>query len=321
MGVTLRRWAEPFPGAAAADVVVDAFGGGLPEPYVEAMARAPIPPAWFVLEYLSAEAWVEGTHGLGSPHPQRSLPRRFWFPGFTAKTGGLLRERGLLASRDAFRRDDSAQRSVVGCARRSPARAGRDPSVALLLSESGVAGAPRRVGRGRRRPCVCVVPEGSCDRRARRVDRGQRSASASSVPSGSIDAPCHSVRGAGHVRPAALGFVAQLRARRGFVRSRAVGGAPLRLEHLSPAAGGALAEARRVPRALDRRTRIGAGGGAAPLLARLERRAGCDRRGVAGLRAGAPCARPARRGLGGRSWPNCPTWRRDWSRQPCIWYN
>ncbi len=112
MGVTLRRWAEPFPGAPPADVVVDAFGGGLPDPYVEAMARAPIPPAWFVLEYLSAEAWVEGTHGLGSPHPQRSLPRRFWFPGFTAKTGGLLRERGLLASRDAFRRDDSAQRAL-----------------------------------------------------------------------------------------------------------------------------------------------------------------------------------------------------------------
>jgi uncharacterized repeat protein (TIGR03837 family) len=91
MGVTLRRWAEPFSTATPAAVVVDAFGGGLPESYVEAMARLPTPPAWFILEYLSAEGWVEGVHGLASPHPRFALPRRFWFPGFTAATGGLLR--------------------------------------------------------------------------------------------------------------------------------------------------------------------------------------------------------------------------------------
>jgi uncharacterized repeat protein (TIGR03837 family) len=112
MGVTLRRWTEPFPAATPTDVIVDAFGGGLPDVYVEAMARAASPPAWFILEYLSAESWVEGAHGLASPHPRHALPRRFWFPGFTAKTGGLLRERGLLAARDAFRRDDAAQRAL-----------------------------------------------------------------------------------------------------------------------------------------------------------------------------------------------------------------
>jgi uncharacterized repeat protein (TIGR03837 family) len=112
MGVTLRRWIEPFPAATPADVVVDAFGGGLPEAYVEAMARLPSPPAWFILEYLSAEPWVERAHGLASPHPRLALPRRFWFPGFSARTGGLLRERDLIASRDAFRRDDAAQRAL-----------------------------------------------------------------------------------------------------------------------------------------------------------------------------------------------------------------
>ena len=179
--------------------------------------------------------------------------------------------------------------------------------------------APRRVGRGRRRHRVRRAGR-HCDRRARRVDRGQRSASASSVPSGSIDAPCHSVRGAGHVRPAALGFVAQLRARRGFVRSRAVGGAPFRLEHLSPAAGGALAEARRVPRALDRRTRIGAGGGAVPLSRAWN---GAPDAIDAAWRDFA-LARPAldrHAEVWAAELAELPTWRRDWSRQPCIWYN
>jgi uncharacterized repeat protein (TIGR03837 family) len=111
-GVNVRRWAEPFAEIAPADIVIEAFGCGLPENYVAAMARAAIAPAWFILEYLSAEAWVEGSHGLPSPHPRLPLPRRFWFPGFTARTGGLLRERGLFAARDAFRRDAAAQQAL-----------------------------------------------------------------------------------------------------------------------------------------------------------------------------------------------------------------
>ena len=37
MGVTIRRWTEPFVARAPADVVVEAFGCGLPESYVAAM--------------------------------------------------------------------------------------------------------------------------------------------------------------------------------------------------------------------------------------------------------------------------------------------
>jgi uncharacterized repeat protein (TIGR03837 family) len=111
-GVTVRRWAEPFAQTPPADVVVEAFGCGLPENYVAAMARAVTAPAWFILEYLSAEAWVEGAHGLPSPHPRLPLPRRFWFPGFTAATGGLVRERGLFAARDALCGDEAAQQAL-----------------------------------------------------------------------------------------------------------------------------------------------------------------------------------------------------------------
>jgi uncharacterized repeat protein (TIGR03837 family) len=103
--VEIRRWREPFAEAAPADVVVEAFGCGLPEAYARAMAARVPASAWFVLEYLSAEAWIDGAHGLPSPHPFLPLARRFWFPGFTPASGGLLRERGLIDARDAFQRD------------------------------------------------------------------------------------------------------------------------------------------------------------------------------------------------------------------------
>jgi uncharacterized repeat protein (TIGR03837 family) len=111
VGVTLRRWREPFPDVEPAGVVVEAFGCALPGNYLAAMAARDTPPAWILLEYLSAETWVEGAHDVESPHPTLPLKRRFFFPGFTASTGGLLRERGLLAARDAFRRNREAQRT------------------------------------------------------------------------------------------------------------------------------------------------------------------------------------------------------------------
>jgi uncharacterized repeat protein (TIGR03837 family) len=91
------------------DVVVEGFGCGLPDPYLAAMAAKPKPPVWVVLEYLSAEPWIDASHGLPSRHPQLPLTRWFWFPGFTRRSGGVLREAGLLEARDAFRNDDDAR--------------------------------------------------------------------------------------------------------------------------------------------------------------------------------------------------------------------
>jgi len=86
--------------ALPADVVVEGFGCGLPEAYVVSMAAAARAPAWVVLEYLSAEPWIDASHGLPSPHPQHPLTRTFWFPGFTTRSGGLLREAGLRDRRE-----------------------------------------------------------------------------------------------------------------------------------------------------------------------------------------------------------------------------
>ncbi|MDR1850005.1 MAG: elongation factor P maturation arginine rhamnosyltransferase EarP, partial [Zoogloeaceae bacterium] len=36
--------------------------------------------------------WIEGCHGLASPHPRLPLVTHFFFPGFTMESGGLLRE-------------------------------------------------------------------------------------------------------------------------------------------------------------------------------------------------------------------------------------
>lgn len=92
----LAQFAQP------ADIVIEAFGCGLPDQYVRAMAARASKPLWIILEYLSAELWVPEHHGLPSPHPQLDLPRAFFFPGFAKHTGGVLREADLLSRRDAF---------------------------------------------------------------------------------------------------------------------------------------------------------------------------------------------------------------------------
>lgn len=100
--VEIRRWIEPFPETTPGEVVIEAFACRLPASFLNAMAQRPSPPVWINLEYLSAEAWVNSCHALPSPHPQLPLTKYFFFPGFTAATGGLLRERKLLAQREFF---------------------------------------------------------------------------------------------------------------------------------------------------------------------------------------------------------------------------
>jgi len=105
-GVEIRHWAVDFPVIPMADVVIEAFACDLPPPYLVAMAERAATgaaPVWINLDYLSAEAWVDGCHGMASPHPTLPLTKHFFFPGFRENTGGLLREAGLLALRDSYR--------------------------------------------------------------------------------------------------------------------------------------------------------------------------------------------------------------------------
>ena len=163
-GVLIRHWQPAgdsfaLPTEGVADVVVEGFGCGLPDRYVAAMAQRAVPPHWFVLEYLSAEAWVDGTHGRASPHPALGLPRRFWFPGFTAATGGLLREDGLLAARDRFAGDGVARQRLwleLGV----PPPLADELRLSLFCYPNPRLPALLDAWAGADRPVTCLVPDG-----------------------------------------------------------------------------------------------------------------------------------------------------------------
>ena len=100
-----------------ASVVVELLGCGLPLRYLDAMTRAgerdpATATVWIDFEHLSAEAWVDEYHGLPSPHPARPLTKHFYYPGFGARTGGLLIEPGLAERRAAFVADPRAVESL-----------------------------------------------------------------------------------------------------------------------------------------------------------------------------------------------------------------
>jgi len=100
-GIHLHHWNDAPITAPPAEVVIEAFGCDPPAECIRAM---PPHTCWINLEYLSAEDWVEDCHALPSPQPDGKI-KWFFFPGFTPKTGGLLREPGLLEARDAWLAD------------------------------------------------------------------------------------------------------------------------------------------------------------------------------------------------------------------------
>jgi uncharacterized repeat protein (TIGR03837 family) len=96
--VEVVDWHEPA--TRWPEVVVELFGGGLPEHATASTTERD--PLFVNLEHLSAEAYVERSHGLPSPRlTSAGLAFTTWYfyPGFTSATGGLLREPGLLERR------------------------------------------------------------------------------------------------------------------------------------------------------------------------------------------------------------------------------
>ncbi|CAM3197331.1 hypothetical protein BZK31_20040 [Pseudomonas floridensis] len=111
-GVEIRHWPQQWTSNDVPEGVIEAFACRLPTPYTEAMLRRSPRPVWLNLDYLSAEEWVTGCHGL--PSVQSSgLKKFFFFPGFRETTGGLLRESGLIEQRRAFQSDKTAQAAFL----------------------------------------------------------------------------------------------------------------------------------------------------------------------------------------------------------------
>lgn len=93
-------------------VLVEAFGCEIAPELIatcidSTRARGQFCP-WINLEYLSAETFVERAHGLPSPvmsGPAHGQTKHFFYPGFTPRTGGLLREPDLPRRQAAFDRE------------------------------------------------------------------------------------------------------------------------------------------------------------------------------------------------------------------------
>ena len=151
----LAHWNDARPVGGARRVAVSAFGCELPP-----AVRASLPPLWVNLEYLSAEPWIDGCHGLASRKPDDGAVEHFYYPGFTPASGGLLRERGLIASRDAFRAPGNPERWLTAHGfdvrpdeRRISLFCYPDAPVARLLAELAEEPSPTHL----------LVPEGVAD--------------------------------------------------------------------------------------------------------------------------------------------------------------
>lgn len=111
LGVEVRNWEDSKNPALLAelplaDVWVEGFGCEIATEFIAAYAYSAggrcqndaIRPVWINLEYLSAESYVERCHALPSPvmsGPAKGWTKHFYYPGFTERTGGVLRELGL----------------------------------------------------------------------------------------------------------------------------------------------------------------------------------------------------------------------------------
>ena len=119
-GVQVLPWSLNSPLPEPGAVVIEAFGCELTEDFQAAIAATTREhgrqPAWINLEYLTAESFAERNHGLRSPvlaGPAAGLTKHFFYPGFTRRTGGLLREPDLMQRQARFDRDTWLRRHGI----------------------------------------------------------------------------------------------------------------------------------------------------------------------------------------------------------------
>jgi uncharacterized repeat protein (TIGR03837 family) len=161
-GVDVRHWRDQdgaFAAADIADIVIEFFGCDIPPGYIAAMAQCEPRPVWLNLEGLSAEEWVEGCHTLPSPHPRLPLLKHFFFPGFTAKTGGLLREAALDEQRRQFQQDPAAMAAFLAPFGVTAAEMGAT-RISLFCYPHAPVAEMFAIWQGSATAITCLVPEG-----------------------------------------------------------------------------------------------------------------------------------------------------------------
>ncbi len=152
-GIAILAWHQNIL-LAPAQCVIEAFQCELPTSYINAMALMKPAPVWLNLEYLSAESWVGEHHLLPSPQPQTGLNKYFFFPGFRANTGGLIREHALLFQHQQFQQDQS--QATTGSLKIFLFGYENVALTALLESFSDAA-----------RHLICTIPSGALARQAK----------------------------------------------------------------------------------------------------------------------------------------------------------
>lgn len=161
-GVTVRHWRDQdglFSAGDVADIVIEFFGCDIPPAYIAAMVECNPRPVWLNLEGMSAEEWVEGCHTLPSMHPRLPLTKHFFFPGFTSKTGGLLRESALDAQRRQFQADPEAMFAFLARLGVTPAEM-ESSKVSLFCYPHAPVSRLFGTWQGGDAAITCLVPEG-----------------------------------------------------------------------------------------------------------------------------------------------------------------
>ncbi|WP_027783945.1 MULTISPECIES: elongation factor P maturation arginine rhamnosyltransferase EarP [Burkholderia] len=159
--IVIEHWhAEVGDALDIADVVIEAFACELPGAYLAAMARRARRPVWINLEYLSAEDWVADFHLRPSPHPRYPLLKTFFFPGLSAGTGGVPKERDLDARRTAFDTDPAARTAWWQRATGGAPPAPGTTVVSLFAYENPAVDALLAQWRDGPSPVVALVPAG-----------------------------------------------------------------------------------------------------------------------------------------------------------------
>lgn len=171
-GVQVMHWQpdQPMPSdTQPGDVVIEGFGCEIDPAWMASKSiaigvdsiRASNQndlkhPVWINLEYLSAEAYVERSHGLRSPvlqGPAQGMDKWFFYPGFTARTGGLICD---VAPRVPLAQKPPSSATQISLFCYEP------PALSELLQQLAASAQPTQliVMQGRAREAVKAVLEG-----------------------------------------------------------------------------------------------------------------------------------------------------------------
>ncbi|MCC5453029.1 elongation factor P maturation arginine rhamnosyltransferase EarP [Rheinheimera sp. UJ51] len=169
-GVLICHWQAqtPWQSMTPGTVVVEALACTIPFAYQQQMAQQAVKPLWLNLEYLSAESWIEACHTMASPQPQLPLMKYFFFPGFSAKTGGLLCEQGRIAQLSAFQQDALAKQHFwqqLGISLTDE----NTLKVSLFAYTQQALGSLLALWQQYDRPVLCVIPLGALADQAKQL--------------------------------------------------------------------------------------------------------------------------------------------------------